>query len=285
MSGIGEALRSERLRQGRTLADAAAETRVRESYLAALEEEDFDVLGGDVYSRGFIRLYGKYLSLDAEGLVRLFKAHHERPAEVTAIPGATIDEIMPPMRGLPRIAGTPPVYAGVGLVLLLVVLFLAFRGGGDEGNTTLDPDAPGPAPAEAAGAVADGAGSEPTTTASATEADPSLAPAPVVSTDAGGASEGGAGALTEVQVMVTAIAPVQLRVLRGQPPVAGATLEPGESRTLTDPDGRQVVFTVSDMADVEILLNGEILAAPALAGMAVEISCAVGDVGCDATPQ
>lgn len=281
MSGIGDALRSERRRQGRTLADAAAETRVRESYLAALEEEDFDVLGGDVYSRGFIRLYGKYLGLDAEELVRLFRAHHERPAEVTAIPGAMINEMLPPQRGLPRIAGTPPVFAGVGLVVLLVVLFLAFRGGGEDGATVLGPDAPGPSPAAAADVAT--AGSEARPTPSASE-DPSLAPAPVPSLGAGAGTEGD-GVLTEVQIVVTAVQPFQLSVLRGQPPVSGATLAPGESRTLVDPDGQQVVFVVSDMAAVEILLNGEVLQDPALAGRAVEISCTVGEMGCDATPQ
>ncbi len=71
--GIGETLRAARRQQRRTLSDAAAETRVRETYLAALEEEEFSALGGDVYVKGFLRSYFRYLDVpDAERLVAAF---------------------------------------------------------------------------------------------------------------------------------------------------------------------------------------------------------------------
>jgi cytoskeleton protein RodZ len=63
-TGIGETLRTARRRQGRSLADVAASTRVRESHLAAIESEEFDALGGDVYVRGFITAYARFLGLD-----------------------------------------------------------------------------------------------------------------------------------------------------------------------------------------------------------------------------
>jgi hypothetical protein len=55
--GIGDVLRDARRRQGASLSDAADVTKVRESYLAALEQEEFDGLGGDVYVKGFIASY------------------------------------------------------------------------------------------------------------------------------------------------------------------------------------------------------------------------------------
>ncbi|CAN5127450.1 helix-turn-helix domain-containing protein [soil metagenome] len=278
MSGIGDALRSERRRQGRTLTDAAAETRVRESYLSAIEEEDFDVLGGDVYARGFIRLYGKYLGLDAEALVRTFREHHERPAEITAIPGATIDELMPPYGGMPKLAVSPPVYAAVGVVLLMVVLFFLLRGGPDE-QVELDPNAPGPSPAAAGESptALDGAAAAPTPAQTA-------AAAPTTGADPTGAL-GEGEVLQEVVIVVTAVQPLQLTVQRGQPPVTGATLAVGDSRTLTDPDGQQVVFTVSDFGAAEITVNGDPLLSEQLAGRSVEITCTVGERACDARPQ
>lgn len=290
MSGIGETLRHERQRQGRTLADAAAETRVRESYLAAIEDEDFDVLGGDVYARGFIRLYGKYLGLDADDLVQRFRTHHEKPAEVTAIPGATIDEVMAPMGGLRELAVQPPVMTAVGVVVLLVLLFLVFRGGGDE-VAEVDPNAPGPSPAATDGAGEDLAEalSEGETALGDPAQETTDVPTPgdlptataTPSTDASGGEVVG-GALEDLQISVTALAPLQLTVLRGQPPVTGAPLDVGETRNLFDPEGQEVRFTVSDFGAAEITVNGDLLLSDQLDGQAVEITCTVGEAACDA---
>ncbi|MBW3603279.1 MAG: helix-turn-helix domain-containing protein, partial [Actinobacteria bacterium] len=75
-TGIGDTLRATRERQDRTRADAAADTRIREQTLRALEEERFAGLGGAVYVKGFLRSYGRFLGLDPEELVR---AYERRP--------------------------------------------------------------------------------------------------------------------------------------------------------------------------------------------------------------
>ncbi len=80
-TGIGETLRAARRQQGVALADAAAETRVRETYLAALESEDFAALGGDVYVKGFLRSYARFLRLDPEPLLATYRAEFERPSD------------------------------------------------------------------------------------------------------------------------------------------------------------------------------------------------------------
>jgi cytoskeleton protein RodZ len=72
-TGIGETLREARRRRGYSLADAAASTRVRESHLAALEEDEFGALGSDVYVRGFLRSYAKFLGLDADALLEQYR--------------------------------------------------------------------------------------------------------------------------------------------------------------------------------------------------------------------
>jgi cytoskeleton protein RodZ len=282
MSGIGQAMRTERERQGRTLADAAAETRVRESYLDAIEEEQFDVLGGDVYARGFIRLYGRYLGLDADDLVQAFRTHHERPAEVTAIPGAAVDEVLQPMRGLPRLALSAPVVAGVGIVVVLVLLFVLVSGGGDEPEE-IDPNAPGPSPAASVETGPTTAATAPSTAADAGAAS-AVVPAPTGDAPVDGAAAATGEALTEVTIVVTALQPVRLSVEQGQPPVSDAQLDPGESRTLIDPSGQQVVFTISDFSAAEITVNGDPLQSEQLAGRAVRISCTVGESACDASP-
>lgn len=81
-TGIGRALRKARLRSGKSLEEASRETRVKTEYLRALEGEAFDVLLGDVYVRGFLRSYSKYLGLDPEKVVAFYQRAYGRPAPV-----------------------------------------------------------------------------------------------------------------------------------------------------------------------------------------------------------
>jgi cytoskeleton protein RodZ len=78
LSTIGEALRSALEAQGKSLEEASAATRIRSSYLEALEREHFDELGGNVYAKGFLRSYAGYLGVDPVPLLEAYRAQ-ERP--------------------------------------------------------------------------------------------------------------------------------------------------------------------------------------------------------------
>lgn len=78
-TGIGRALRAARLRQGKTLEEASRQTRVRIEHLEALEREAFDGFGGDVYVRGFLRSYARYLGLDADKVLAVYTKAFGRP--------------------------------------------------------------------------------------------------------------------------------------------------------------------------------------------------------------
>lgn len=69
MGELGNRLREAREKRGLSLAQAEEMTRIRRAFLEALEEERFEVLPGDVYARGFIRNYARFLGLDAEVLI------------------------------------------------------------------------------------------------------------------------------------------------------------------------------------------------------------------------
>lgn len=77
-TGIGRALRSAREHRGKSLEEAGRETRVRTDYLEALEQEEFDALGSDVYVRGFLRSYAKYLGLNHEKVVSAYERAYGR---------------------------------------------------------------------------------------------------------------------------------------------------------------------------------------------------------------
>src|SRR4029450_3954127 len=63
---IGNSLREARLRQGLEIPRIEADTKIRGKYLRALEEEQFEVLPGDTYVKGFLRTYADYLGLDGQ---------------------------------------------------------------------------------------------------------------------------------------------------------------------------------------------------------------------------
>ena len=74
MVEIGNALRTARERQGLDLGAVERETRIRERYLAALEEERFELLPARAYAKGFLRGYAEFLGLDGRLIVAEFNA-------------------------------------------------------------------------------------------------------------------------------------------------------------------------------------------------------------------
>ncbi len=75
MAGEGQILRAAREEKGWTLMDAEEVTKIRTRYLQALEEEDYVVLPGTAYVKGFLRTYAKQLGLNSEVVVGLYKAN------------------------------------------------------------------------------------------------------------------------------------------------------------------------------------------------------------------
>ncbi len=66
MTGIGEQLRRERMRQKLTLDDVMQRTKISLRSLEAIEAEKLDSLPGVVFTRNFVRLYAQTLNLDPE---------------------------------------------------------------------------------------------------------------------------------------------------------------------------------------------------------------------------
>jgi Helix-turn-helix domain len=76
-SRIGSDLRRARTRREIDLGEVETATRIRVRYLSAIENEEWDVLPGGFYTRGFIRTYASYLGLDGDRLAEDFKREVE----------------------------------------------------------------------------------------------------------------------------------------------------------------------------------------------------------------
>lgn len=96
--GIGRALRTARIRRGKSLEEASRETRVRTEYLVALEHETFDALLGDVYVRGFLRSYSRYLGLNPDKVLSVYERAYGPPPE----PDTATEDGPPPGAAPPK---------------------------------------------------------------------------------------------------------------------------------------------------------------------------------------
>jgi hypothetical protein len=115
---VGETLRAQREKKGITLEQAASDTRIREKFLKALEDSDYQTLPGTVYTKGFLRNYTEYLELDTEELVVQFHQERDQPDAPRSFK---------PMNPIMRrsLIFTPAVLVPV-VVLAGIVLFVSY---------------------------------------------------------------------------------------------------------------------------------------------------------------
>ncbi len=72
MPTVGEILRAEREKQGKTVKDIERGTSIRALYLQAIEDGRYEVLPGEVYLKGFIRNYASFLGLNAQQTLAVY---------------------------------------------------------------------------------------------------------------------------------------------------------------------------------------------------------------------
>jgi cytoskeleton protein RodZ len=70
---LGEMLRDAREARGISLADAERETKIRQKYISALEDDKLASLPSPVHARGFLRNYAAYLGIDPNEATELFE--------------------------------------------------------------------------------------------------------------------------------------------------------------------------------------------------------------------
>lgn len=109
MAGEGEVLRKTREEKGLSYHDVEDSIKIRVRYLEALEKEEYNILPGITYTKGFLRSYSKYLGLNPEEIISLFNSSIEKETE---------SELQPP---LTPIQSTPVWFKPI--VLIMMALF------------------------------------------------------------------------------------------------------------------------------------------------------------------
>ena len=71
----GELLKEARKKKGRKYRKLSSELGIPEKYLEALEENNFSIMAGPTYVRGYLRAYAKKLDLDPELVITAFEKY------------------------------------------------------------------------------------------------------------------------------------------------------------------------------------------------------------------
>jgi len=113
--------------------EVESRTKIRAKYIRAIENEEWDLLPGEVYVKSFLRTYGDFLGLDTRQLIDDFRRRYEHPTDHELRP------IAPPGLERERTGRGPllPPWAIIGFVLVAVVVALFFVGIGTKPKTTV----------------------------------------------------------------------------------------------------------------------------------------------------
>ncbi|MEI7884680.1 MAG: RodZ domain-containing protein [Clostridia bacterium] len=125
MSKTGELLKEQRRDKGITLEQVELDTKIRHRYIQALEEDYIADLPDLFFVLGFVRNYARYLGLDPESTVELYKMEH-------AIQNRKVDpvsEIVPKhmLRQRKRIKKVTK-FKGFNTILVLIVFMVIIFG-------------------------------------------------------------------------------------------------------------------------------------------------------------
>lgn len=85
MDNVFLQLRKAREAKGIELKDVEEITKIRTKYLQALEEGNFGILPGGVYTIGYLRSYARFLGLDADSLVHTYRIEVAEPNLETSL--------------------------------------------------------------------------------------------------------------------------------------------------------------------------------------------------------
>jgi cytoskeletal protein RodZ len=81
---IGDTLAEARRQFGLTVTQVSQRTRIRETIIRGIEQDDFSACGGDFYARGHIRSIAAVVGADPEPLIREFDEIHGAPGAIRA---------------------------------------------------------------------------------------------------------------------------------------------------------------------------------------------------------
>lgn len=120
-----EILKKRREELGYNLKEIAKTLRIRSDYLKAIEEETFEKLPVEVYTKGYIREYAKFLKTDPEIVIKAYMEKISPPvAEKESASATDVEDTVKEEKASPRYSAISIILFTVAVAALLTVLSL-----------------------------------------------------------------------------------------------------------------------------------------------------------------
>ena len=121
MIRVGQKLREQRVTKGLTVEEVSKATKIRASYLLAIEKGEYQKLPASTYIQGFVRNYAKYLNLKEEEVLAIFRREFDEEKTFKILPEGLVKEDFPIKRI--RLADTAKIIILLAIILLGYILF------------------------------------------------------------------------------------------------------------------------------------------------------------------
>ncbi len=244
MTNFGTSFKKAREHRGLTFAQIAEETRISTRFLEAIENEEFELLPGGIFNRGFIRTYAQRVGLDPEAAVK----EYEQLLKVQQ-PEQPITASAPAQAQAPQDSKAEKNFypVAIGVLVLAIIIFYA---------VTREPAAPVAVPTPPQVAVTQPVQEAPPSLASSVSAalEPESVPAPT----------------TALALDIQAINQTWIKVnADGRNVSPGEILEPGDSRHFSGDTSINLI--VGNAGGVNLKLNDQPMKAIGKSGQVREI--------------
>ena len=121
---LGEKLRQAREEKGLSLSEVADQTRISSLYLESIENDDYRILPGGIFNKGFVKSYAKYVGINEQEALQDY-AH--LVAETQGPPGEDVKTYRPEVLTDDRTGSMAPTIITALIILGLMtggILFL-----------------------------------------------------------------------------------------------------------------------------------------------------------------
>jgi cytoskeleton protein RodZ len=242
MTNFGNSFKNAREHRGLSFAQIAEETRISTRFLEAIENEEFELLPGGIFNRGFIRTYAQRVGLDPDAAVKEYEQLLKvQQPEQTVIPSAQAPTDSKPDKRLYPVA--------IGVLVLAIIIFYA---------VTHEPAAPVAAPptppVAATPPVQEVPSAAPLTSSVSAAPEPEPVPAPT----------------TAIALDIEAVNQTWIKVnADGRNVSPGEILEPGNSRHFSADSSLNLI--VGNAGGVNLKLNDQPMKAIGKSGQVREI--------------
>ncbi len=118
MVRIGHKLQEKRLQKGLTIEEIAQATKIRPSFISAIEKGEYNKLPASTYAQGFVQNYADYLGLPKKETLALFRREFDSERSFRVLPKTLDQQADFPIHKV-RVSK---------MVYLVIVVFLCFAG-------------------------------------------------------------------------------------------------------------------------------------------------------------